>query len=459
MKVSKISIKDFHQFKDLELDLTYPAGHPKAGEPLDQVCFIGQSGTGKTTLLEMIPKFLFDYDTNSFSDDVENYYGKLTLALLFGHKNECEFHIEFVSKEEGDDSDWKWQLPAKLKSAKDGLTDEERSILWDSWADYFDKEWYGFAASKLVYFPANLNFEIDPSEGIGFDTDDIIDFSIQNVSAVWNLLLETIQKYQEQELQIRQEISKTVEESFSDLETIKAALTKLEAWKKNEFNPIADVAENCLDPLLAHFKVRVKRELDIKKKEDLGFIKIEDFNKNEIPHSVWSTGTKQVILSALPLYLLKPKNTIILFDEPERSLYPDLQRQIVKYYQSLTENCQFFYSTHSPIIASNFEPWEIVELKFNDSGEIYRELYYQDENHVDNYFVDPRYLDYDLILKKIFDLKDTSTDMRMEALVELSMLKNQLDQLKQEGKLQTSKAKDILTRYKLLAKKLAWKTE
>ena len=50
MKISRIKIKNLQQFKDLELDLTYPKGHDKAGEPLDKVCIIGQSGTGKTTL-------------------------------------------------------------------------------------------------------------------------------------------------------------------------------------------------------------------------------------------------------------------------------------------------------------------------------------------------------------------------------------------------------------------------
>lgn len=48
MKVKEIYIKDFRQFKDFALDLTYPKGHIKEGQPLDKVCFIGQSGTGKT---------------------------------------------------------------------------------------------------------------------------------------------------------------------------------------------------------------------------------------------------------------------------------------------------------------------------------------------------------------------------------------------------------------------------
>ncbi|MFN5847914.1 MAG: hypothetical protein ACK43K_05460, partial [Chitinophagales bacterium] len=54
MKVTRIEIKDFNQFKSLDIDLTYPKGHAKEGQPLDKVCFIGQSGTGKTTLLKIL---------------------------------------------------------------------------------------------------------------------------------------------------------------------------------------------------------------------------------------------------------------------------------------------------------------------------------------------------------------------------------------------------------------------
>jgi hypothetical protein len=34
MKIAKIRIKDFQQFKDIELDFT----HPETGEPLDKIC-------------------------------------------------------------------------------------------------------------------------------------------------------------------------------------------------------------------------------------------------------------------------------------------------------------------------------------------------------------------------------------------------------------------------------------
>jgi hypothetical protein len=37
MKIGEIRITNYHQFKDFALDLTYPTGHPKEGQPLEKV--------------------------------------------------------------------------------------------------------------------------------------------------------------------------------------------------------------------------------------------------------------------------------------------------------------------------------------------------------------------------------------------------------------------------------------
>src|ERR1700677_2524657 len=55
MKITRIKIpSSLHYKKGLEIDLTYPKGHKHAGEPLKKVCILGQSGTGKTSLLNLI---------------------------------------------------------------------------------------------------------------------------------------------------------------------------------------------------------------------------------------------------------------------------------------------------------------------------------------------------------------------------------------------------------------------
>ena len=61
IKICKLIIKDFEQFKDIELDFT----DPKTGEPLDKICLIGRNGTGKSKLLKIIES-VFSFSNPSY---------------------------------------------------------------------------------------------------------------------------------------------------------------------------------------------------------------------------------------------------------------------------------------------------------------------------------------------------------------------------------------------------------
>jgi hypothetical protein len=220
---------------------------------------------------------------------------------------------------------------------------------------------------------------------------------------------------------------------------------------------LKDLADTFLDKILNRFNLRINPELDFKKIEDIKTIKIETLDGQEVPYDFQSTGTRQVLLSMLPLYTLKPNRTAIFFDEPERSLYPDIQKEIVDIYTSLTTDCQFFYATHSPIIASSFEPWEIVELKFNPkTGKVYQELYYGngEERHVDNYKFHPKYLRWDDILGRLFDLEEEGNPERMKALKRLSILESKL---KKDSVPQADK-EVLWAEYSKLSKLTGWTT-
>ena len=53
MKISKLNIESYRHLENLNFDFTYQTGERK-GQPLDKICFIGQSATGKTGLLELV---------------------------------------------------------------------------------------------------------------------------------------------------------------------------------------------------------------------------------------------------------------------------------------------------------------------------------------------------------------------------------------------------------------------
>jgi ABC-type lipoprotein export system ATPase subunit len=445
MKITKVKLKDFHQFKDTTIDLTYPKGHPKAGEPLDRVCIIGQSGTGKTTLLKIAGGHTFtlgslakEYKIEEFKDvGICKRLGDIDYSVNV-HFNKEENHL-FYGYGEG---------IAKGKEIPYNEVIEIENKLLDSTKTHF------------IFFPADLHYEFE-STGSKLSSKKVIDFTKDKVGDVWNLVFEEIQKFQEEEIKLKQEIAKVAVESNSNVRAIQKAVRKLETWKKTAENPINKLADDCLDPILEHLKLRVKKDFSFEAKSDIGLVKVEDFNGNEVPYDLLSTGTKQILLTALPLYLLKPDQTLILCDEPERSLYPSLQKFIIDYYISLTKDSQFFFATHSPIIASCFEPWEIVELKFDQKGHVYQEQYYPKgkERHVDNYNIIPSYLTYDLMLSKVFDLEETHSHDRSEKLTEVLMLRNQLLKFKENKSTNSPEAKRIYKDYRTLAEKLFWNFE
>ena len=125
------------------------------------------------------------------------------------------------------------------------------------------------------------------------------------------------------------------------------------------------------------------------------------------------------------------------------------------YYTSLAETCQFFYSTHSPIIASNFDPWEIVELKFNKEGKVYREQYFEGENHVDNYQWNPKYMRWDDILQRVFDLEDDGSPERKAKLNELASLNVKFKKMTKQGLEQSEEALNIIQKIQKLSKDLS----
>ncbi len=441
MKITRIEVKDVNQFKDLDIDLTYPKGHAKEGQPLDRVCFIGQSGTGKTTLL----KFIYGF---SHKKEILKEY---SLLKLIGKVHVTEklgnWTIRNSIKQEGD----KFLFSSDLKSTNNigSLTKQQFDSAYQSNLDKIK--------TYLIYFPADMKYDNSALEIEKEPNAKIYDFSEDNINKVWNRLLEEIQKQQEKELVLTQKISSIAIEENGNIKKLQEAIDELKQIRDARSNPLVNLAINCLNPILRHFNLQVKTELDIKTKEDIGFIKIMDNHGNEIPNGLLSTGTKQIILSALPLYLLDLTNTIILYDEPERSLYPDMQKIIVDYYTSFSKDAQFFFATHSPIIASCFEPWEIVELKFED-GYVIQEKYFEGERHVDNYSIVPKYLTYDLMLSKVFDVKQPNSDERNMKITEMLTLKRQLEQMKKQNKTDAVDYKTTFNNYIAIGSKLFWDT-
>ena len=425
-KILSLNIEDFNQFKDFYLDLTYPIGHKKAGKPLDKICLIGQNGTGKTTLQKLI--YLFIKQPNQ-----HRFYKKINQKVSFEFEDNKKKKIKIFYENEDFNSvnplDMIIQLSTRLPSR--------------------------VLEKNLINFPANI-IEKPNGKSLLAPKKGIIDFNVHSAIETWKFVKAQIIEHNNLEKVERDKFKKIAEIShIESAETIQKVTKKLTddftKWKKNNINPVIKLSEK-LKIFLKRFNLRIKTEkIDFNKIEEIENIRIETLQGEELGNleEVLSTGTKQILYTAMPLYTLESKNAIILFDEPERSLYPDIQKEIIDFYTSLSPDSQFFFATHSPIIASNFEPWEIVELKFNkDTGKVYQNKWYEGERHVDNYFKDARYLSWDDIFMEMFGLKQDGSKLRINKLMEVASLKKNLEKGNFKEKEHQKKYKE----YKQLAK-------
>ncbi len=449
MKITRLEIKDFQQFKDFELDLTYPAGHERAGEALRKVCFIGQSGTGKTTLLETI-NTLLAAERYTYAS-LENLETLISLEGISknGQKGGVSVAINKTNQEK------------KNYYTYDGI-----------WSDYDEDH----ARKMLLYFTAgfifHLNSEIELKEHevkeIFALTEEKVyentlgdrklkyNFSRDKISEIWRNILSQASNYMVEELKYSQNLAKTL---VKKPEQAQKLIAEFQNWKQTAYNPFEKIAK-ILNPLLERFNVEVKTDFDFEKIEDLYFIQIQQKEGNRLPLSGWSSGTKQLALTTAPLIALNTEAAIILFDEPENSLYPDIQRILIDYYTQIAPEAQFFFATHSPLIASQFEPWEVVELGFDENGKVQRRNYYEGENHVDNYTIFPQYLRWDSILTHSFGVSyNGNDDFRGELLPKTLRLKKQLAQMEKEKKQDTDEYRQKMETFIKNAKKLGWTEE
>jgi ABC-type lipoprotein export system ATPase subunit len=455
MKIKNLEINKYLQFKDFKLDLTYPQGHEKEGLPLEKVCFIGQSGTGKTSLLNLIRAIV----TDGFEDNHVNPSMESVNAISEFEENNV-YRSTKINK-------------GKVQTVINEKNDTENSPYRQAQKTKFLTKYYQ-KSNVLVHFSGEMNLNLPSifpeNNQKGFvmsqnvkDTPSvseelnlkIFDFERNNIEEVWNLILDDIQKHNLAQFSAYNELVNSVGRGEIDA---REQLSRYMTWKKRNPNPLTKLADK-LNLILNRLNLEIKPEFAYKTIDELRFIQIHQKGGNSaIPYGGWSTGTKQLIMTATPLLKLNTDKAVILMDEPERSFYPDIQLDLMGFYKHLAPKAQLFIATHSPIIAASFDPWEIVELKFNEEGNIVQEQYFEGERHVNNYKIHPKYLRWDSILTRLFDLEHEGMPDREDKLLELADLDIRLQKMKKaNGSANPEEVKTLWTQFKQTAELLDWK--
>lgn len=355
MKINKLNIDSYKHLQNIKFDFTYPEEHPKAGEPLNKICIIGQSATGKTSVLELIKNSVLKLDAlgvvneTHLSEDV-NFDGELDFSfndtiILINKNTVIRNGIELKY--------------LRVGGSVTNLTNDEVKLLYLS-SDLISNEAINIfnqnPLSILTELNFDKNFEINKKLA---DASCIHQFSNEVNTEIWFSLLHKILDYRKRFTQMASELIN--KGAIGDLSKLNKEYNK---WSENNENPLVSFAKY-FNPILK----KLNLEVDLINTEYSIPIK-SGYNEKIIPISSLSTGTKGLLLSMFPMYELDTTDSIILVDEPERSLFPDMQIDLISHYQNLAPNAQLIIATHSPFIAAAFEPEERFILYFDENGKV-----------------------------------------------------------------------------------------
>lgn len=308
MKVKRLKFKNHKVLGDLDISFQIDSNNT-----LDTIVFIGENGTGKTTILREIYNLM----------DLENMQNSGNKIFL-----ELEENEKAILK--------------KYPLEKNNNIIMEEDILYD--CIDIKKEVYDFEdiekdkyKSKVIYLPTEVNFN-----------------SLKSVDRTFRY------KYK-----FRNEINENL---ISDLPSAIANKIYVEMIM-NEDLPARESKEKVCKEVNSVFE---SVDLDI---EFVGLSKDENtvpifrnIEGKEFDINGLSSGEKQLFLRALSLKFLNVNNSIILIDEPEISLHPRWQRKIVNVYENIGENNQIIIATHSPHIIGNVKKEQLRVLKKDKEG-------------------------------------------------------------------------------------------
>jgi hypothetical protein len=190
--------------------------------------------------------------------------------------------------------------------------------------------------------------------------------SFENFYQFWNLTIYQVKKRENDRVlfenqpenldKSKRQLIKEFDKSYPDF--LKALSEK---W-----NVVLEKANLYFDYQHAKLPIQLHDNLE-------AYIKVRD-SESVLAYAKLSSGIRHLLLRLgylLALYHKRDiKSAIALFDEPENSLFPSILYDLIKVYTDTAPNTQFFFATHSPIIAAQFHPDERIILEFNEEGRV-----------------------------------------------------------------------------------------
>jgi len=325
MKIRKLALKNYKVFDELILDFT-----DKTGATNNQIIIAGLNGSGKSTILELLKDIL---SGNALPNVNRNF----------------EIDIEF------DFSELKW-FNAFLAALK------KDSKIYDC-IDH-DKELLKQQIFRIKYAHAD-----SPK------TNVVLFKELMNIFRT--LQTERKQKsivvYRYSHDKVKSKKTKKVDDMVQEVSfgTHKTEMKDLilqpinqQIFKRRNLPP-QEVIENeitSINKIFSNLTINSKF-VDIDSEELI----FQSSNKQRVKFDDLSSGEKLIYFMGFYLNKLNINSSMIIVDEPEDSLHPTWQRQIIRFYANIGENNQIILATHSPHVIASAPAENVYLLKLNNN--------------------------------------------------------------------------------------------
>lgn len=352
MKFRKISFRDHSILGDITFDFT-----DKDGNTVDTIILAGENGCGKSVLLEE----LFNYDTTSL---LRNKSGIIEAEIEL---NESE--INFLKKKDS------------LKNVAKSINNDYIFLIK---TDYTNKNTVN--QSVVSYHSISGNKVEDSGFILGYNgksvfrpifSDAEISFTPHNINAVTS---SNIDEDVVGSIRSAKDLATEITQLLIDIDNLDNSYLAQWVEQNPGIAPPEEVKRHRLKRFTKAFDSMFpnKRFVGIDNVQGHKTVYFEEYGKR-MPIEKLSSGEKQIVFRGG--FLLRNQKTtegsVVLVDEPEISLHPKWQLQIMSFLKALfmrngQQTSQIIVATHSPFIIHNAtrNNDKVIVIKKNNDGVI-----------------------------------------------------------------------------------------
>lgn len=355
MKISEICIDNFKSIKHLEV------------KDIDSACIlVGKNSTGKTVLLDAIRAVagMYRIRQESFNESGENI--EISMTLEIGEEDLDILHRNGVVSKYKKYELWEEEFKNRLPSFQDGKLTFTFVMNKDGKIRYADgvskhNAYIREVFPKVYFIDTNRNIKEFQDDLLRFQGDGEL-YKLQENKCMFDSAKRCNNCFQCVGV-----INKKSPEELNIFETTRLLEYKVFTKKMDSFEKLVNECFRKNGSPTQHVRYEIKCDME------------EIFNINTVVYNeerntsgslkTMSAGMRSIyLLSLLEAYVSEETSvpSLILIEDPEIYLHPQLQKSASEILFRLSKKNQVFFSTHSPNMIFNFSSRQIKQVVLDE---------------------------------------------------------------------------------------------